>query len=119
MIKVNSMASFYRDNDYKLILKHQSAPYSLKRADEVLCNIFRIVALHEMEQPEWRAEFDYLTENNMLKAFNPDTERYLQIYLTNRLSINHLWLNNHKIDILNVPTVIQKNFLIGDFPINT
>jgi len=115
---VNSMASFYRNKSFGRILKHLPKPYSMKRSDEVLCNIFRILALKEMKKSEWLDEFDYLTENKMLEVFNRDTKRYLEIHLTNRLSTKYLWLNAHKVDILNVPSLIKKTFLIEYFPMN-
>ena len=105
---IRNVASFYRDEDYDLILKHLRKPFSTKRFEEVLSNIFRILALQQTNQNAWKDEFNYLRENEMLKVFNEDTEHFLDMYLMERLGFDHY--TTHEINMDKVPKILRKTF---------
>ena len=82
---LNSVRSFYADQDYDLVLKHLKKPFSLKRDDEVISNIFRILALNNVGDSAWKLEWEYLNDQRSLDAFDENTKSYLQIMLQERL----------------------------------
>ena len=82
---LNSVRSFYADQNYGLVLKHLQKPFSLKRDEEVICNIFRILALKNVGDSAWKLEWEYLNDQRSLDAFNENTKNYLQIMLQEKL----------------------------------
>ncbi len=108
---VGSYASFYVDKDYDLILKHLQKPYSMQREDEVMCNIFRILALKETGQ-DWSAEFDYLIGRKMLDVFNQDTQAYLNLFFAEKIFSKQRPLEKIQINLFNVSDTIKKHFPI-------
>ena len=83
-------------------------PFSTKRFEEVLSNIFRILALQQTNQNAWKDEFNYLRENEMLKVFNEDTEHFLDMYLMERLGF--VYYTTHEINMDKVPKIVRKTF---------
>ena len=82
---LNSIHSFYVDQDYDLILKHLPKPFSLKRDDEVISNIFRILALKNIGDITWKLEWEHLNNQGSLDIFDEKTKNYLQIMLQEKL----------------------------------
>ena len=60
----------------------------MKREDEVICNIFRVLALKETKNNLWNDGLSYIVNNEMLQVFNKDTVYYLNVYLLKNHSIN-------------------------------
>ena len=108
---INSIGGFYRDECYDLILKHLRRPYSMKREEEVLANMFRILALNRNGKNNWHDEFEYLMDNDMLLVFNEDTQNYLSQYLSENLPEISLDSDTEKLDTSKVSKRVKKYFL--------
>ena len=113
---LNSIGSFYSSGDYALVTKHAKRPFSLRRREEALSNIFRILSLKKLNQPEWKKEFAYLVEKNFLELFNSDEREYLNQILHLELFGEYNSFTQKKINVENLSKTIRSYLLedIGD-----
>ncbi len=99
---LNSIRSFYADQDYDLVLKYLPQPYLLKRDDEVISNIFRILALKNIGDIAWELEWEHLNNQGSLGVFDENTKNYLQIMLREKL------FGQHQIQMVDFSTLSKK-----------
>jgi len=78
----NNFGRFYYYEDYALVLKYVPSLFGLKRREEVLCNIYRILSLKKLGHKEWEHEFTLFRDNGFLNIFNDDERYYLHNMMT-------------------------------------
>lgn len=99
--------------DYALVIKHAKKPFSLRRRDEALCNIFRILSLKKINQREWEKEFSYLIDKNFLEVFNSDEQEYLNQFLHIELFGEYNSSNKRNINVQNLSKTIRLYLMEG------
>lgn len=104
---VDSIGSFYSSSDYTLVIKYVGKPFSQRRKDEALCNIFRILSLRKLNQDQWEKEFEYFIDKSFLDLFNPDEREYLTQILHLELFGEYNLSTERQVNVQNLSNAIR------------